>query len=89
MLGERLDLLFAELRQRYDYIVVDSAPVAVLSDTFPLGRIADMTVYVSRARYTTYDLVDVLNDVAAQKRLPNIVGVLNGVKADKNDCMCG
>jgi len=89
MLNERLDLLFAELRQRYDYIVVDSAPVAVLSDTFPLGRIADMTVYVSRARYTTYDLVGVLNDVASQKRLPNMVGVLNGVKADKNDCMCG
>lgn len=82
LLSERLDLLFAELRQRYDYIVVDSAPVAVFSDTFLLSRIADMTLYVSRARYTTYELVDVLNDVAAQKRLPNIVGVLNGVKAD-------
>ena len=83
LMGERLDQLFAELRQRYDYIVVDSAPVALISDTFQLNRVADMTVYVCRARYTTFDLIDFLNQVHEQKRLPNIVTVLNGVKAGK------
>ena len=82
-MGERLDQLFAELRQRYDYIVVDSAPVALISDTFQLNRVADMTVYVCRARYTTFDLIDFLNNVHEQKRLPNIVTVLNGVNASK------
>lgn len=81
--SERLDLLFAELRERYDYIIVDSAPVALVSDTFLLNRIADMTVYVCRARYTTFDLVNFLNQVHEQKRLPNIVTVLNGVEAKK------
>jgi capsular exopolysaccharide synthesis family protein len=81
--SERLDLLFAELRERYDYIIVDSAPVAMVSDTFLLNRIADMTVYVCRARYTTFDLVNFLNQVHEQKRLPNIVTVLNGVEAKK------
>lgn len=79
--GERLDQLFAELRKRYDYVVVDSAPVAMVSDTFQLSRVADMTVYVCRARYTTFDLVDFLKQVHEQKRLPNIVTVLNGVVA--------
>ena len=83
LMGERLDQLFAELRQRYDYIVVDSAPVALISDTFQLNRVADMTIYVCRARYTTYDLIDFLNNVHEQKRLPNIVTVLNGVNAGK------
>ena len=77
----RLDQLFAELRQRYDYVIVDSAPVAMVSDTFQLSRVADMTVYVCRARYTTFDLIDFLNQVHEQKRLPNIVTVLNGVNA--------
>lgn len=79
--SERLEQLFAELRQQYDYVIVDSAPVALVSDTFQLSRIADMTVYVCRARYTTFDLIDFLNQVHDQKRLPNIVTVLNGVNA--------
>lgn len=79
--SDRLDQLFAELRQRYDYVIVDSAPVAMVSDTFQLSRVADMTVYVCRARYTTFDLIDFLNQVNEQKRLPNIVTVLNGVNA--------
>ena len=79
--SNRLDQLFAELRQRYDYVIVDSAPVAMVSDTFQLSRVADMTVYVCRARYTTFDLIDFLNQVNEQKRLPNIVTVLNGVNA--------
>ena len=83
LLSERLDELFVELRKRYDYIIVDSAPVALISDTFQLNRVADMTVYVCRARYTTFDLVDYLNQVNEQKRLPNIVTVLNGVNASK------
>ncbi len=83
LLSDRIEQLFAELRQRYDYIVVDSAPVALISDTFQLNRVADMTVYVCRARYTTFDLIDYLNQVHEQKRLPNIVTVLNGVNAGK------
>ena len=79
--SNRLDQLFDELRQRYDYVIVDSAPVAMVSDTFQLSRVADMTVYVCRARYTTFDLIDFLNQVNEQKRLPNIVTVLNGVNA--------
>jgi Mrp family chromosome partitioning ATPase len=81
--GQRLDELFAELRKRYDYVIIDSAPVAMVSDTFLLNRVADLTVYVSRARYTTTDLVEFIKQVHEQKRLPNIITVLNGVRVKK------
>ena len=81
--SDRVDLLFSELRQQYDYIVVDSAPVAMVSDTFLLNRVADMTIYVTRANYTTFELVDFLNQSHEQQRLPKIVAVLNGVEAKK------
>mgnify|MGYP002855842623 CR=1 FL=1 len=79
--SERLDELFGLLRQRYDYIFVDSAPVAMVSDTFLLNRVVDMTIYVSRADYTEIDMADFINQVYEQKRLNNIACVLNGVKA--------
>lgn len=81
--SNRLDELFVELRKRYDYIVVDSAPVAMVSDTFLLNRVVDMTVYVTRANYTTFELVDFLNQTHEQQRLPKMVAVLNGVDAKK------
>ncbi len=81
--SERLDTLFAELRTRYEYIIVDSAPVALVSDTFLLNRVCDLTIFVSRARYTTTDMVDFLNQTSEQQRLPHVVSVLNGVKASR------
>ena len=78
---DRLDTLFVELRKRYDCVVIDSAPVALVSDTFLLNRVADMTIYVTRANYTTFDLIDFLNQTHEQQRLPKMVAVLNGVDA--------
>ncbi len=77
---ERLDALFAELRKRYDYIIVDTAPVALVSDTFLLDRIADMTIFVCRYKYTSMEMIDFINQVVEQKRMHNVAGVLNGVK---------
>lgn len=79
----RLDTLFEQLRARYDYIIVDTAPVALVSDTFLLGRVADMTLYVSRADYTPTQMIQFLNHTIEQKRLKNIACVLNGVSAKK------
>lgn len=81
--SDRLDKLFELLRQHYDYVVIDSAPVAMVSDTFLLSRVADMTIYVTRANYTTFDLIDFLNQAHLQQRLPRMVAVLNGVDAKK------
>lgn len=81
LLSDRLGELFADLRQKYDFVIVDSAPVAMVSDTFQLARVCDMTVYVSRANYTTFELIDFINQTNEQERLPKMVAVLNGADA--------
>ena len=81
--SERMDELFAELRKRYDYVIIDSAPVAMVGDTYLLSRLADMTVYVTRANYTTNNLIEFVNQTHEQQRLPKMVAVLNGADAKK------
>ena len=73
--------MFRQLRERYDYIIIDSAPVGMVSDTFSLARVADATVYVCRANYTTLRDVKFFNDLYAEKRLPKMGLVVNGTKA--------
>ena len=77
---ERVDKLFAELRKHYDYIIVDTAPVTIVSDTYQLDRIADMSIFVSRYKYTSFDMINRINQIIEQKRMHNVVCVLNGVK---------
>ena len=84
--SDRTETLFADLRERYDYVVVDSAPVSMVSDTFLLGGTADMTVFVVRADYTTFEMIDSINRIYEQERLPNMLAVLNGVNAKELDC---
>lgn len=81
--SEKLDQLFVELRQNYDYVVVDSAPVALVGDSYLLHRLVDMTIFVTRANYTAYDLIEFINQTHMQQRLPKMVAVLNGVDAKK------
>ena len=77
---ERLDALFAELRKRYDYIIVDTAPVALVSDTYHLDRVGDITIFVFRYKYTPSEMIEYVNNVIDQQRMHNVACVLNGVK---------
>ena len=80
---DRIDKLFAELHKRYDYIIVDTAPVALVSDTYLLDRIADLTIFVSRYRYTPSEMIARINQIIEQKRMHNVVCLLNAVKANR------
>jgi capsular exopolysaccharide synthesis family protein len=80
LLSERVDELFSELRKQYDYIIVDTAPVALVSDTYQLDRIADLTLFVCRYKYTPSEMVEYINNVVEQQRMHNVACVLNGVK---------
>lgn len=84
--SDRTETLFADLRERYDYVVVDSAPVSMVSDTFLLGGTVDMTVFVVRADYTTFEMIDSINRIYEQEHLPNMLAVLNGVNAKELNC---
>lgn len=76
--SEKVDKLFETLRERYDYIIVDSAPVGMVSDTFNLVRVTDATVYVCRANYTALADINFANSVNEEKRLPKMSFVVNG-----------
>ncbi|HIZ26097.1 tyrosine-protein kinase [Barnesiella sp. An55] len=77
LLSSRLDDLIAGLRAKYDCIIVDTAPVERVSDTFSLTRFADATLYVCRANYTPKNSVFNAMDYAAEGSLKNVIFVLN------------
>lgn len=77
LLSSRVNDLFNELRARYDVIVVDSAPIAMVSDTFSLVRHADAVVYVTRANYTKRSLIKYFNTVVRRGQLKNVAMVVN------------
>ncbi len=83
LLSNRLDKLFEVLRERYDYIIVDSAPVAMVSDTFSLMRVSDAVVYVCRANYTDRDYIRYCNTIVSEGRLRNVSLVINGTQTQQ------
>ena len=80
LLGDRVKDFFRDLRERYDVIIVDSAPVAQVSDSFALDKYSNATVYVTRANYTHRNFVKFMNRIAANKQLKNMCVVLNDTK---------
>ena len=79
----KVETFFAYLREHYDYIIVDSAPVGLVSDTFTLAKYADATVYVCRVNYTTKADIRFANTLFAENRLNNLSLVVNGTSAHK------
>ncbi len=81
--SEKVDALFAELRGQYDYIIVDTAPLGLVSDTFTLDRVADATIFVCRLNRTKASAFNELNEIYEQKRLKKLSIVINGSKSRK------
>ena len=77
--------MFRDLRERYDVIIVDSAPVAMVSDSFALDKYSNATVYVTRANYTKRNLIKFMNRIAANKQLKNMCIVLNDTKPSNDN----
>lgn len=78
--GSRAAQLMEQLREQYDYVVVDSVSLATASDTFSLTSQADATVVVLRANSTKQAYVKWINRLMAEGKLSNVGFVLNGVK---------
>lgn len=83
LMSEKFDKLMDILRQRYDYIVIDSAPMGIVSDALNVVRIADATVYVCRINKTTIDEFSLINELAEDARLKKMSLIVNGVSLDK------
>ncbi len=81
--SEKVDNMFRELRTMYDFIIVDTAPVGMVSDTFTLSRISDATIYVCRINYTPLSDLKFIQDIYDENRLKKLSVVVNGTTTKK------
>ncbi|QIY92584.1 GumC family protein [Chryseobacterium gallinarum] len=79
----RYEKLLDELRTKYDYIIVDTAPLLLVTDTFLFADLTDVTVYVTRSKYTEKSLIEFANSNIDNNKIKNVGFVLNDV--DKNN----
>ncbi|MDQ6531547.1 polysaccharide biosynthesis tyrosine autokinase [Flavobacterium sp. LHD-85] len=75
--NKKVDQLFEKLKEEYDYIIVDTAPVSLVTDTLLIAKNADTFVYVMRARFLEKRMISIANRFFRDKKLPNMCIVLN------------
>lgn len=83
LMSKKVDQLFAELKKEYDYIIVDTAPVSLVTDTLLIAKNADTFVYVMRANVLEKRMLAVANTFYKEKKLPNMCIVLNDTDSTK------
>jgi capsular exopolysaccharide synthesis family protein len=81
LLHRRVDELFQELRKQFDAIIIDSAPVGLVSDAMSLGRYADGTIYIVRHKYTLKKQLQMIDDIYRQSKLPHVAIVINDINS--------
>lgn len=80
LLNDRLEAFFEYLRLNFDYIIVDTAPVGMVSDTYSLARISDATIYLYRADFTNKSYLKLVNNIVEEDKLKKVYLVMNGTK---------
>jgi capsular exopolysaccharide synthesis family protein len=83
LLDIRIKQLFEQLKERYDYIIIDTAPVGVVTDTILMSDFADATLYIVKAEYIDKRMLNVPLSLYHEKRLKNMALLLNGTDIQK------
>lgn len=78
----RYEQLISQLESKYDYIILDTAPLMLVTDTFLFSEMADATLYVTRSEFTEKSLIEFANKNIDQKKIKNVALVLNDVDKD-------
>lgn len=87
LMSDRMAEMFKTLREEYDYIIVDSAPIGLVSDSLLIAPYSDVQIYVSRANYTTKKALVTLSDAVKSGRLPHAYILINGVNMNSGTYM--
>ena len=74
-----LDKAIETLKKNFEYVILDTAPVGMVTDTLLIGRVADLSVYVCRADYTHKNEYTLINELAENNKLPKLCTVINGL----------
>lgn len=80
MMSENNYVFFNYLKANYDYIIIDSAPVGLVSDTFTLAAFVDVSLYLVRHRFTYKRQIAFVDEIHQQQKLPNLYIVVNDLK---------
>ena len=79
LMNHRMNEFFSEIRDLYDYIILDTAPVGLVSDTFLLNKFADINLYVVRIGVAKKESVRYMNSIKESKKLKNLYAVANDI----------
>ena len=74
-----LEQVINHIKQHYDYIIIDTAPIGLVTDTFMIGKLADISIYMCRADHTPKASFNIINNLAAENKLPNMCIAINGI----------
>ncbi len=80
LLNDKMGILFEEMRRKFDYIIADTPPAAIVTDAQVVGLYTDITLYIVRQKYTYKKHIDVIEDLKINNKLRNIYVILNDVK---------
>ena len=80
---EQLDRAVELLKEHYDYVLLDTPPIGLVSDTLSVGRVADMCLFVCRADYSPRNNFSLINSLSDENKLPKVNLVLNAVDMRK------
>lgn len=78
-----LDKAIEILKKNFDYVILDTAPIGMVTDTLLIGRVADLSAYVCRADYTHKAEYTLINELYHEQKLPNLCTIINGVDLKK------
>jgi Mrp family chromosome partitioning ATPase len=79
MMSSKMGYLLHELREAFDYVIIDTAPVGKVADAFTLRNYINQTIYVVRSRFTLKKQLDIVDGILKSGKLPNPLIVLNDV----------
>ena len=74
-----LDKAIETLKKNFDYVILDTAPVGMVTDTLLIGHVTELSVYVCRADYTHKNEYTLINELAENNKLPKLCTVINGL----------
>lgn len=78
----RLEKLIDEVKADYQYIIVDTAPLLLVTDTFTITKYSDLILYVTRADFSSKSLIEFAEDSKNEGKIKNVAFVLNDIKKD-------
>lgn len=84
LMNNKLGELVEELRRRFDYIIIDTAPVGLVSDALLIEEFADITCFVIRQDYTYKSQLGIVNDLQRSRKVKQLYLVVNDIKLQKN-----